>query len=316
MKIHKNARLTPRGRLELARAVLQGGVSLVQAAERAKVSTRTAGKWVRRFKAEGEAGLADRSSRPARLRAPTPPRVVRRIEKLRRERMTMARIAAQLGVSETTVGRVLARAGLSRLSDLDPEEPVLRYEREHPGELIHIDTKKLGRIVRTGHRITGDWRHRVRGIGWETVFIAVDDHSRVAYADLAPLESTDTAIQFLKAALAYYARLGVMVSSVMTDNGSVFRSKPFRTVMASLGLRHLTTRPYTPKTNGKAERFIQSALREWAYGFVYRNSAQRGHMLVDWLHHYNWHRPHSSLGARPPMSRIPFIGNNLLRCHT
>jgi transposase InsO family protein len=316
MKMHKNARLTPRGRLELARSVLQSGVSLVRAAEAAKISTRTAGKWVARFKAEGEAGLQDRSSRPAKLRAQTPVRVVRRIEKLRRQRLTIVRIAAQVGVSRTTVGRVLAHAGLSKLSDLDPEAPVVRYEREHPGELIHIDTKKLGRIIRTGHRMTGNPRDHVRGVGWETVFIAVDDHSRVAYADLAPVESTDKAVQFLKAAVAYYARLGVAVSSVMTDNGSVFRSKAFRAAILALGLRHLTTRPYTPKTNGKAERFIQSALREWAYGFIYRNSAQREHMLADWLHHYNWHRPHSSLGAKPPMSRIPFSANNLLRRHT
>jgi len=316
MKIHKNARLTPKGRLELARSVLQGSATLVQAADRFGISTRTAAKWVSRFKAEGETGLVDRSSRPQRLRAVTPVRIVRRIEQLRRQRMTIVRIASQVGVSRSTVGRVLAKAGLSKLSDLDPEEPVVRYERERPGELLHIDTKKLGRIVRTGHRATGDRRDRVRGAGWETVFIAIDDHSRVAFAELAADETIESAVSFLKAAVAYYERLGVQISAVMTDNGSAFISRAFAAAMRALGLRHLRTRPYTPKTNGKAERFIQSALREWAYGFVYRNSEQRSMMLGDWVHHYNWHRPHSSLGAKPPISRIALDPNNLLRRHT
>lgn len=316
MKIHKNARLTPKGRLELARSVVQGGVSLVRAAAQHRVSTRTAAKWVARYKTNGEAGLADRSSRPHQLRAVTPRRTVRRIEQLRRQRMTIVRIASAVGVSRSTVGRVLAKAGLSKLSDLDPEEPVMRYEREHPGELIHIDTKKLGRIAGIGHRITGDRRDRVRGVGWETVFIAIDDHSRVAFADLAPDETIDYAVGFLKAAVAYYARLGVRVSAVMTDNGPAFVSRAFAQAMQELGLRHLRTRPYTPKTNGKAERFIQSALREWAYGFVYRSSGERSDLLGDWVHHYNWHRPHSSLGAKPPMSRIPMSPTNLLRRHS
>jgi transposase InsO family protein len=315
MRIHKNARLTPKGRLELARSVVQGGASLVQVAGQYRVSTRTAAKWVNRFKADGEAGLVDRSSRPHKLRAVTPARIVRRIEKLRRQRMTIVRIASEVGVSRSTVGRVLAKSGLSKLSDLDPEEPVVRYERAHPGELLHIDTKKLGRIARIGHRITGNPRDHVRGVGWETVFIAIDDHSRVAFADLAPDETNESAVAFLQAAVSYYAKLGVSVSSVMTDNGSAFKSRAFAEAMRQLGLRHLRTRPYTPKTNGKAERFIQSALREWAYGFVYRSSAQRSEMLNDWVHHYNWHRPHSSLGAKPPMSRITLTPTNLLSRH-
>jgi transposase InsO family protein len=260
--------------------------------------------------------LPNRSSRPHQLRAVTPPRIVRRIEKLRRQRLTIVRIAKEVGVSRSTVQRVLARAGLSKLSDLEPEEPVVRYEREHPGELIHIDTKKLGRIAGVGHRITGNPRDHIRGVGWETVFIAIDDHSRVAFADLAPDETITSAISFLRAAVAYYARLGVPVSAVMTDNGSAFRSRAFAAALRQLGLRHLLTRPYTPKTNGKAERFIQSALREWAYGFVYRTSHERSIVLGDWVHHYNWHRPHSSLGAKPPMSRIPMNPTNLLRRHT
>jgi len=316
MKIHKNARLTPKGRLELARSVVYEGASLVQVAERYRISTRTAAKWVTRFKDQGEAGLLDRSSRPHQLRAQTPARIVRRIEKLRRQRMTTARIASEVGVSRSTVSRVLAKAGLSRLSDLDPEEPVRRYERAQPGELLHIDTKKLGRIVRIGHRITGDRRDHVRGVGWETVFIGVDDHTRVAFAQLAADETIDSAVAFLHAAVSYYARLGVSIRAVMTDNGPAFCSSAFAQALQQLGVRHLKTRPYTPKTNGKAERFIQSALREWAYGFVYRSSAQRSAMLGDWIHHYNWHRPHSSLGAKPPMSRLPLSQNNLLRLHT
>lgn len=316
MKIHTNARLTPKGRLDLARSVVQRGISLVQAAEQHRVSIRTAAKWVARFKADGEGGLADRSSRPHQLRAVTPPRTVRRIEKLRRQRLTIVRIAKEVGVSRSTVQRVLARAGLSKLSDLEPDEPVVRYERERPGELIHIDTKKLARIAGVGHRITGNPRDHIRGVGWETVFIAIDDHSRVAFADLAPDETQDRAVSFLRAAVAYYARLGVPVSAVMTDNGPAFRSSAFTAALRQLGLRHLLTRPYTPKTNGKAERFIQSALREWAYGFVYRTSQQRSTVLGDWVHHYNWHRPHSAIGAKPPMSRIPMNDNNLLRRHT
>lgn len=316
MKIHRNARLTPKTRLELARSVVQGGVSLGRAAQLHRVSTRTAAKWVARFKVDGEAGLADRSSRPHQLRAVTPPRLVRRIEKLRRQRLTIVRIANAVGVSRSTVGRVLAKAGLSKLSVLDPEEPVVRYERAEPGELIHIDTKKLGRIAGIGHRITGNRRDTVRGVGWETVFIAIDDHSRVAFADLAPDETVHNAVAFLKAAVAYYAKLGVVVTAVMTDNGPAFRSHAFVAALQQLGIRHLLTRPYTPRTNGKAERFIQSALREWAYGFVYRSSKQRSRVLDDWVHHYNWHRPHSALGTNPPMSRIPMTPTNLLRRHT
>ena len=316
MKIHRNARLTPKTRLELARSVTEGRVSLVRAAEVHRVSTRTAAKWVARFKNEGELGLGDHSSRPHRLRAVTPPRILRRIEKLRRQRMTIVRIAKEVGVSRSTVGRVLAKAGLSKLSDLDAEAPVVRYERARPGELIHIDTKKLGRIAGIGHRMTGDPRDHFPGAGWETVFIAIDDHSRVAFAELAADETVDCAIAFLETAIAYYSRLGVRVAAVMTDNGPAFRSRAFARALHELGIRHLFTRPYTPRTNGKAERFIQSALREWAYGFVYRSSQQRSRLLDDWVHHYNWHRPHSSLGAKPPMSRIPLTPTNLLRRHT
>jgi transposase InsO family protein len=316
MKLHSNAKLTPKGRLALVRAVKQDKLTLNAAAAAFKVSTVTARKWVQRFGAEGAAGLADRSSRPARLRAPTPPKVIRRIEQLRRSRMTGARIAALTGVSSATVSRVLKRLGLSHLSALDPEEPARRYEHACAGDLLHLDTKKLGRILQPGHRVTGDRRDHTRGAGWETVFVAIDDHSRVAYAELAADETVPAAVAFLQAAVRYYAGLGITIRRVMTDNGPAFRSHAFAQALATLGLRHIRTRPYTPRTNGKAERFIQSALREWAYGFVYRHSTERATMLNHWLHHYNWHRPHSALNDAPPASRLSLSRNDLLRTHS
>ena len=315
MRLHSNAKLTPKGRLELAQAVKKG-MTLDAAATAFKVSVRTAGKWSRRFKAEGPAGLQDRSSRPLQLRAATPPKVIKRIEQLRRQRMTGARIAELTGVSTATVSRVLKRLGLSRLSALDPEEPARRYEHALPGDMLHLDTKKLGRILKPGHRVTADRSTRSRGAGWETVFVAVDDHSRVAYAELAADETVGSAIAFLEATVAYYAKLGIVIRRVMTDNGSAFVSHAFGQALDRLGLRHIRTRPYTPRTNGKAERFIQSALREWAYGFVYRHSEERAGMLNHWLHHYNWHRPHSSLDDLPPITRLPISRNDLLTGHT
>jgi transposase InsO family protein len=316
VKLHSNAKLTPKGRLELAQSVLKHGMTLDAAAAASKVSTRTANKWVQRFKAEGLAGLQDRSSRPTRLRSPTPPKTIKRIEQLRRQRMTGARIAELTGVSTATVSRVLKRLGLSRLSALDPEEPARRYEHALPGDMLHLDTKKLGRILKPGHRVTADRASRSRGAGWETVFVAIDDHSRVAYAELAADETVGSAIAFLDAAIAYYAKLGIQIRRVMTDNGSAFVSHAFGHALQRLGLRHVRTRPYTPRTNGKAERFIQSALREWAYGFVYRHSNERAGMLSHWLHHYNWHRPHSSLNDMPPATRLPLSRNDLLMSHT
>jgi transposase InsO family protein len=315
MKLHSNAKLTPKGRLELAQSVIKHGMTLDAAAAASKVSTRTANKWVQRFKAEGIGGLQDRSSRPTKLRAPTPGRVIKRIEQLRRQRMTGARIAELTGVSTATVSRVLKRLGLSRLSALDPEEPARRYEHELPGDMLHVDTKKLGRILKPGHRATADRTSRSRGAGWETVFVAIDDHSRVAYAELARDETIGSAVAFLEAAVGYYARLGIQIRRVMTDNGSAFVSHAFARTLQRLGLRHIRTRPYTPRTNGKAERFIQSALREWAYGFVYRHSDERAGMLDHWLHHYNWHRPHSSLNDLPPATRLPINRNDLLVSH-
>jgi len=236
---------------------------------------------------------------------------------LRRQRYTGKQIAAELAIAPATVSRILRRLGLNRLSALEPAEPVRRYERERPGELIHIDIKKLGRFNDIGHRITGDRRGQSnrRGVGWEYVHVCIDDHSRVAFAKIMPDEKKQSAVAFLKQALAYYASLGIRIERVMTDNGSCYRSFAFRAACKLLGLRHLRTRPYTPKTNGKAERFIQTSLREWAYAKAYENSRQRQHQLPTWLHRYNWHRPHAGIGDKTPISRLGVTGNNLLRLH-
>ena len=211
-----------------------------------------------------------------------------------------------------------AAPGAQRLAALEPAEPVRRYEREHPGELIHIDIKKLGRFNRVGHRITGDRRGQSnsRGVGWEYVHVCIDDASRIAYAEIKKSERKASAIAFLKAAVIYYAKLGISIQRVMTDNGSCYKSRAFGRACKRLGLKHIRTRPYTPKTNGKAERFIQTALREWAYAKAYQRSDHRGAELPLWLHRYNWHRPHGSIGAKPPISRLGLTGNNLLRLHS
>src|SRR5690606_21467507 len=235
---------------------------------------------------------------------------------LRRQRLTLATIASQLGLSRATVARIAKAAGLNRLSKLEPTPVYPRYERSEPGELLHLDVKKPGRIVQVGHRITGDPRDTVEGAGWEYVHVAIDDASRVAYSQVLPDEQGDSASMFLRAAVAYYAGLGVVIREILTDNGSCYRSLAFRATVQALGLKHRFTRPYTPRTNGKAERFIQSALREWAYARAYRRSDQRAYELARWLHGYNWHRPHASLAGQPPISRIGLNRNNLLRLHT
>ena len=318
MNVHKNAKLTPRGRAEIVRRVIDQGQTPKAVATAFGVCERTVRKWVARFRAEGSQGLQDRSSRPHKLHRPTPAPVVRQIAALRRQRCTGAQIAAQLGVSTATVSRVLRRLGLNRLKALEPAEPVRRYERQHPGELIHIDIKKLGRFDRPGHRVTGDrtGQSNSRGIGWEYLHVCIDDHSRVAFSQIMPDEKKESAIAFLKAALDYYKSLGVNVSRVMTDNGSCYKAFAFRDACRTLGLKHIRTRPYTPKTNGKAERFIQTALREWAYARAYQNSGQRAQQLPHWLHRYNWHRPHGSLKANTPISRLRLPQDNLLMLHT
>jgi transposase InsO family protein len=317
MDIHENARLTPRGREHMINMVLSGQTPKAVSAA-VGVCRRTVKKWVDRFKAEGLAGLQDRSSRPDRLRQPTPQAKVDQIEALRRQRMTGQAIAAQTGVSAATVSRVLKRLGLNKLSALEPAEPVRRYERERPGELIHIDIKKLGKFNQVGHRITGDrtGQSNSRGVGWEFVHVCIDDASRIAFSQIKPDERKRSAVAFLKAAVAYYASLGVIVERVMTDNGSCYRSFAFRNACRRLALKHIRTRPYTPKTNGKAERFVQTCLREWAYARAYLNSMQRADELPFFVHRYNWHRPHSAIGAKPPISRLGLTANNLLRLHS
>lgn len=316
MNIHKNARLTFARRLELVRMIVDQGLTDAEAAAAAGVSVPTARKWLGRYLAEGEAGLRDRSSKPKHSPKTIAAEKALAIVELRRRRLTQARIATSIGVSESTVGRVLRRAGLSRLSDLEPSAPVVRYEHEHPGDLLHIDTKKLGRIERTGHRVTGDRRDRTVGAGWEYLFVAIDDHSRIGFTDLYPDERKASAVQFVQNAVAYFASLGVRIRRVLTDNGSAFRSKLFREACKELELRHSFTGAYRPQTNGKAERFIQSALREWAYGIPYNHSSDRQEMLERWIHHYNWHRPHQGIKGMAPISRLGRSRNNLLTVHT
>ncbi len=280
MNIHKNARLTPRGRELIVRRI-ESGQTPEAAARAAGVCPRTARKWVARFKAEGIEGLKDRSSRPHHLRKPTPAAIVERVEALRRQRFTGKQIAAEAGVSPATVSRILRRLGLNRLEALESAEPIRRYKRQHPGELIHLDIKKLGRFDRVGHRITGDrtGQSNSRGIGWEFVHVCIDDASRLAFSQILPDQKKGSAIAFLTAAVAYYQSLGVKVVRVRTDNGSCYKSFDFRNACRDLGLRHIRTRPYTPKTNGKAERFIQTALREWAYAQAYPTSDRRAQGL-------------------------------------
>ncbi len=317
MDTHKNARLTPKGREAMVRAVVDCGLSKAAAARQFNTTAKTVAKWVKRFRAEGVESLRDRSSRPLSSPSQTALATCAAVEALRRQRYTGKQIAAELDLSPATVSRVLRRMGLNRLSALEPTEPVRRYERERPGELIHIDIKKLGRFNGIGHRITGDrtGQSNNRGVGWEFVHIAIDDHSRIAFAKVMPSEKKRSAIAFLKAAVAYYQGLCVKVERVMTDNGSCYKSFAFRRTCQRLGLRHIRTKPYTPKTNGKAERFIQSGLREWAYAQAYQNSRQRKSELPIWLHRYNWHRPHAGIDGRTPMSRLGLTEDNVLRFH-
>lgn len=312
MNSHKNARTTFQGRKLLIERI--NSLGLIPAAEAAGISVRTARKWQRRFATFGEAGLADRSSRPHRTRTTVDANLRSRIERLRRARMPMRRIAQVVGRSVATVSRVLATLGLSSLKALEPKAPVVRYERSAPGEMLHLDTKKLGRIERPGHRVTGNRRDSVDGAGWEVAHVAIDDHSRAGFVQMHADEQKTSAIAFLKAAVAHYAALGVRIQRVLTDNGSAYRSKLFARTCQALGIKHSFTRPYRPQTNGKAERFIQTCLREWAYARTYANSAERTAWLPAFLAYYNTRRPHSALGYKPPASRLG--GNNLLQLNT
>ncbi|NLS16102.1 IS481 family transposase [Rhizobium sp. P40RR-XXII] len=318
MNIHKNARLTPLRREEMASAVVGGRLSQAQAARVYAVSPKIVSRWIERFEQGGRAKMADHSSRPKNSPRQTDQVLSDRIVALRRQRLTGKHIAMETGVSPATVSRVLKRAGLSRMKDIAPAKPVVRYEYAEPGGLIHLDIKRLGRFDRVGHRITGDrtGQSNSRGIGWEYVHVSIDDTSRVAFTDIFPNEKAVSAIAFLKAAVAYYASLGMTVTRVMTDNGSCYIAKDFARACKALGLKHIRTKPYTPQTNGKAERFIQTALREWAYARAYPSSETRKTHLPSWTHMYNWHRPHGGLKSKPPISRLGLNRDNLLRLHT
>lgn len=312
MDVHENARTTRHSRMLIVQRVASGW-TLAAVAEAQGVTIRTIRKWRDRFAEEGEAGLADRSSRPHRSPTRLAGHEEGEIEKLRRQRLTGPAIARRLGRPLSTVGVVLRRRGLGRLAALDPRPPVIRYQREQPGELIHFDIKKLGRIARPSHRVTGNRRDSVEGIGWEHLHVAVDDASRLAYTELLANEQKESATGFLDRALAWFASHGVVAQRVMTDNGSAYRSKLFASSIAAHGLRHIRTRPYTPRTNGKAERFIQSSLREWAYARTFQTSAERGAAMLPWITSYNHTRPHSALGGKPPISRIAkdnLLGND------
>jgi len=305
VRLHANARLAPAARRLLVERVRRDGWTVKAATEAAGVSRRTGHKWLRRFREAGDAGLCDRSSRPLRLTRRTAPRLEERIGLLRRRRKTAFEIAAELGVPRSTVSRVLHRLGLGRLWRVEEAlAPPQRYEHERPGEMLHIDAKKLGRIQGVGHAIHGDRTRRSRGVGWEVTFVCVDDHTRLAYAEMHPSESGVYATAFLRRALAYFERLGVRCKRVLSDNAKAYGSKAFQALCTERGIRHCTTRPYTPRTNGKAERFIQTMLRRWAYRRPYRTSALRAEALRPWVTEYNHHRPHRSLGMRPPMARL------------
>lgn len=307
MHVHRNAKITPKGRAVLVEHVLARGWPVARAAQASGVSVRTAYKWLARYRAEGRAGLVDRASAPHQRPRRTRARLEKWVVGLRAGRLSGPAIAYRTGIPRATVGNVLRRHGLGRLPPRDPPPPVRRYERARPGELVHIDTKALGRIAQVGHRITGDWRHRPRGIGWEHVHVCIDDATRLAYVEVLPtLELTD-AIAFLERALTWFATHGVSVTSVMSDNGPAYRSRAFAAACAAHGLRHIRTRPYTPRTNGKAERFIQTLLREWAYRTAYVTSARRRHALRPYLRYYNQRRPHTALGYRPPIARLQEI---------
>jgi transposase InsO family protein len=309
MNIHKNARLTPQGRALLVHRVRRDGWRVRAAAAAAGISQRQAFRWLARHRAGGELALQDRSSAPARCRR-TDAATTSQIEHLRRQRLSGAQIARQLAIPRSTVGVILRRLGLGRLSALEPKPTVIRYQRDNPGELIHIDIKKLGRIDGIGHRITGDrtGQSNKRGTGWEFLHVAIDDASRLAYSEILPNEQADSAIAFTQRALAWFERFGVQVERVMTDNGSAYKSFAFRDLLTERGIRHKRTRPYTPRTNGKAERFIQTSLREWAYAAAYNTSAQRTNALMPWLIAYNTIRTHSGIQHQTPFARM----NNLL----
>lgn len=320
MKLHGNAALSWKGRRRLAERVVVEGWTLRTAAEAAGVSVRCARKWVERFRIEGERGLFDRSSAPRHVANRTPADRVNAILVLRRLRFTGAEIAETLGIALSTVSGILTRSGMGRLGRIGLEQPV-RYERSRPGELVHVDIKKLARIqggagwrVRGGvqhynRTFTDDHGHKRKTVGFEYVHIAVDDYSRLAYAEVLPDEKALTAIGFLRRALRFYRRYGITVERLLTDNGPAYIATAHTLACRTLGIRHLRTRPYRPQTNGKAERFIRTLLAGWAYGAIYGSSHARTTALDGWLWHYNHHRRHSALGHQPPVTRTNVLGS-------
>jgi transposase InsO family protein len=310
MNIHKNARLTPRGRALMISRIEDEGWSVRRAAQVSGVSARTAHRWLARHRSGDERGFHDHSSAPRRCTRRVPDEQIAEIEALRRQRMTGPAIARALGMPRSTVGLVLRRLGLSRLKQLEPRPPVVRYERSRPGEMIHLDVKKLGKIDGVGHRFLprGPGMHANKGHGWDFLHVCVDDASRLAYTEILPSEGQHDSTAFLQRALDWLGRHGVTVERVMTDNGSAYRSKLFASALKQAGLRHVRTRPYTPRTNGKAERFIQTTLREWAYVRPYNSSAERSKAIGPWTNAYNLDRPHSGIAGLTPWQRV----NNLL----
>ena len=318
MKIHANAKTCPQSRRLLVRRIEEQNWPLMKAAEAAGISGRTAAKWLARWRSEGETGLLDRSSAPKRIPHRTPLDRQLAIEALRRVRLTGAEIAEALGMALSTVSAVLGRIGLGKLSRLDPIELPNRYERKRAGELVHVDIKKLGKISGIGHRITGERtsqkgnrrvRRRSGVLGWEFVHVCVDDATRLAYVEVLADEKGLTAAGFLERAVAWFASMGVRVERVMSDNGSCYRSDVHAELCRDLGIRHLFTRPYRPRTNGKAERFIKTLTERWAYGAIFGSSAERTAALPGWLDHYNFRRRHGSLGKRPPAARLTELNN-------
>jgi transposase InsO family protein len=316
MDYHQNARLTIHSREQLARCVVLDGCTLKAAAARFHVSAKTAAKWVGRYRDGGSAALTDRSSRPHRCSRPTSSTLIEKVLALRRLRWNGWRIAHELKTSRANVSRILRRAGMNRLRSLDPPPPVMRYEHKRPGDLIHFDIKRLARIVKPGHRVHGDRTQGTRGAGWEYLHIAIDDHSRISFAAILPDQTHTSALRFFHMTRAFYSRFGIGVKRVLTDNGSCYRHWLFQKTLREQNLKQRFTRIYRPQTNGKAERFIQTALREWAYARSYQNSIEREIELDSWLHDYNFHRPHASLNLNPPASRLGLSRNNLLSLHS
>jgi transposase InsO family protein len=311
MNVHKNARLTYHSRCHIVKCWEAGGTPR-SIASAVGVSPASVYKWLRRYKLEGFTALHDRTSRPFRLYRPTSPELQAEVEALRRSRMPCWKIAARLRLSCATVARICKRKGLSRLSALEAKSPVIRYEKQTPGEMIHIDIKKLGRINGIGHRITKDRTSaKGSGKGWEYLHLAVDDHSRLAYSQILPDEKKESCVRFLCNALRFFQAHGITVKRVMTDNGAGFISHQYAKALGELAVKHTRTRPYTPQTNGKAERFVQTSLREWAYAKPYNSSDERQANLLPFLHHYNYHRSHFGIKGQTPISRLSV--NNLSR---